>query len=162
MGLSGLPLQNFKTRHLSSYDSSLLQNSLVPKPNNLPKSHYEAKSLIQHFGLRYNTIHACKNGCVLYKNLHSAANNALFVVIPESPSWPATLQPPCLGREPKVRVATSSIGIKQNSPNIDSKSHKSWRLWATCEMVVKSWCIFKTKALYSLNIFFARSNIKIY
>jgi hypothetical protein len=29
-------------------------------------------------------------------------------------------------------------------------------------MVVKSWCIFKTKALYSLNIFFARSNIKIY
>ncbi len=24
-----------------------------------------------------------------------------------SPSWPATLQPPCFGREPKVRVVTS-------------------------------------------------------
>jgi hypothetical protein len=27
-------------------------------------------------------------------------------VTPGSPSWPATLQPPCLGSEPKARVAT--------------------------------------------------------
>jgi hypothetical protein len=27
-------------------------------------------------------------------------------VAPGCPSWPATLQPPCLGREPKARVAT--------------------------------------------------------
>jgi hypothetical protein len=27
---------------------SLLQNSFLPKPNNLPKSHYEAKRLIQN------------------------------------------------------------------------------------------------------------------
>jgi hypothetical protein len=28
-------------------------------------------------------------------------------VTPGSPSWPTTLQPPCLGHEPKARVATS-------------------------------------------------------
>jgi len=32
---------------------SLLQNSILPKPNNLPKSHYEVKCLIQNLGLRY-------------------------------------------------------------------------------------------------------------
>jgi hypothetical protein len=41
--------------------------------------------------------------------------------------WPATLQPPCFGREPKVKVATrfhvlknyhGSIGVKVQNDNI--------------------------------------------
>jgi hypothetical protein len=35
-------------------------------------------------------------------------------VTPGSPSWPATLQPPCLGREPKARVATFLTNMKFN------------------------------------------------
>jgi hypothetical protein len=38
---------------------SLLRNSVFPTPNNLPKSHYEAKTLIQNLGLGYISIHAC-------------------------------------------------------------------------------------------------------
>jgi hypothetical protein len=53
---------------------SLLRNSIFPKPNNLPKSHYEAKTLIQNLGLGHISIHACQNGCVLYQNEHEAAN----------------------------------------------------------------------------------------
>jgi hypothetical protein len=51
---------------------SLLRNSILPKLNNLPESHYEAKSLIQNLGLRYITIHSCENGCVLYHKDHVA------------------------------------------------------------------------------------------
>jgi hypothetical protein len=45
---------------------SLLCNYNLPKPNKLPRSHYEAKRLVQNLGLRYSKIHACKNGCVLF------------------------------------------------------------------------------------------------
>jgi hypothetical protein len=53
---------------------SLLRNSIFFKPNNLPKSHYEGKTLIQNLGLGYISIHACQNGCVLYRNEHEVAN----------------------------------------------------------------------------------------
>jgi hypothetical protein len=50
---------------------SLLQKSIVPNLNNLFTSHYEAKSLIQNPGLGYVIIHACENGCVLYRKEHN-------------------------------------------------------------------------------------------
>jgi hypothetical protein len=59
-------------------------------------------------------------------------------------------------------LGTASINIKQDSPNIISKSHRSWMLWVAYEMVAESWCIFKIKALYSFNIFFVGSNVEIY
>lgn len=49
---------------------SLLGNSILLKPNNLPKLHYEARNLIQNLGLGYVSIHLCQNGCVLYQNEH--------------------------------------------------------------------------------------------
>jgi hypothetical protein len=52
----------------------LLINFVFPKPNNLPQSHYEAKTLIQNLGLGYISIHACQNGCALYRNEHEAIN----------------------------------------------------------------------------------------
>jgi hypothetical protein len=56
-------------------DKSLL---FLPKPNNLFKLDYEAKSLIQNLGLKYDTIHSCENGCALCCNEH--------VVIEQNPS----------------------------------------------------------------------------
>jgi hypothetical protein len=52
---------------------SLLCNSIFLKLHNLPKSHYEAKSLISNLGLGHNTIHACENCCVFFCNEHSVA-----------------------------------------------------------------------------------------
>jgi hypothetical protein len=40
---------------------------------------------------------------------HSLALSGAWNVTPGLPSWPATLQPPCLGREPKAKVATLSV-----------------------------------------------------
>lgn len=39
---------------------------LLPPRNMLPKNHYEAKKLIQKFGINYDIIHACLAGCILY------------------------------------------------------------------------------------------------
>jgi hypothetical protein len=45
---------------------SLLQNSIFLKLNNLLKSHYEAKTMIQNLQLVNNVIHTCENGCILF------------------------------------------------------------------------------------------------
>jgi hypothetical protein len=47
---------------------SLLCNSILPRPNHLPKSNYETKKMIQNLGLGYTIIYACENGCVLFCN----------------------------------------------------------------------------------------------
>lgn len=47
---------------------SLLCNSILPQPNKPLKSHYVAKRLVQNLGLSYSIIHACENGCVLFRN----------------------------------------------------------------------------------------------
>jgi hypothetical protein len=44
-----------------------LSTILLPSQNKLPRSHYEAKKLIQKLGLNYNIIHTCPKGCVLYR-----------------------------------------------------------------------------------------------
>lgn len=40
---------------------------LLPKGNKLPKSHWEGKKFLRHLGLSYNSIHACGNGCCLFR-----------------------------------------------------------------------------------------------
>lgn len=56
---------------------SLLENYVLPKLNNLPKIHYEVKSLIHNLGLGYESIHACENECVSYHNQHSHVEQCL-------------------------------------------------------------------------------------
>jgi len=46
---------------------SLLKLDLFPRDNTLPKSLYEAKTIVKQLGLNYNSIHACYNGCVLFR-----------------------------------------------------------------------------------------------
>jgi hypothetical protein len=46
---------------------SLLRFNLFPRDNTLPKSLYEINTIVKWLGLNYNSIHACYNGCVLFK-----------------------------------------------------------------------------------------------
>jgi hypothetical protein len=43
-----------------------LYQSLLPRGNLLPRTHYEAKWVIRKLGLTYKIIHTCPSGCVLY------------------------------------------------------------------------------------------------
>ncbi len=45
----------------------ILHNFLLPMDNYLSSNLYGAKTLTQHIGLKYNKIHACSYGCVLYR-----------------------------------------------------------------------------------------------
>ena len=40
---------------------------LLPRGNRLPLNYYEAKNIIKKLGLNYKQIHACPNGCILYR-----------------------------------------------------------------------------------------------
>jgi hypothetical protein len=46
---------------------SLLRLDLFPRDNTFPKSLYEARTIVKLLELNYNSIHACYNGCVLFK-----------------------------------------------------------------------------------------------
>ena len=45
----------------------LLSMSILPVGNSLPKTEYEATKILRRLGLAYNMIHACPNGCCLFK-----------------------------------------------------------------------------------------------
>ena len=45
----------------------LLSMSILPAGNCLPKTEYEASKILRRLGLSYNMIHACPNGCCLFK-----------------------------------------------------------------------------------------------
>ena len=45
----------------------LLSMSILPVGNSLPKSEYEATKILRRLGLAYSMIHACPNGCCLFK-----------------------------------------------------------------------------------------------
>ena len=45
----------------------LLSMSILPIGNCLPKTEYEASKILRRLGLAYNMIHACPNGCCLFK-----------------------------------------------------------------------------------------------
>ncbi|KAI3450391.1 hypothetical protein Pfo_007056 [Paulownia fortunei] len=54
-----------------SFDMLLqLLGEVFPKPNAIPSSHYEAKKMLRELGLGYESIHACKNDCILFWNDH--------------------------------------------------------------------------------------------
>ena len=55
--------KNFANEH-----STILHRHFLPEGNRLPKNHYAAKSLTNKLGLTYTSIHACKKGCVLFKD----------------------------------------------------------------------------------------------
>ena len=69
-----------------------LSTVFLPRQYILPKSHYEAKKLIRKFGLHYNVIHTCPNGCVLYHGEYENLDTypkpgcGLFRFIPRSQS----------------------------------------------------------------------------
>ena len=50
--------------------SSLLQvvHDMLPEENTLPKSYYQAKKILYLMGMKYQTIHACSNDCILYRH----------------------------------------------------------------------------------------------
>lgn len=54
---------------------SLLKIDILPRPNTLPESRYEACKVIKKLGLAYDTIHACEKGCVLFRKEHADATH---------------------------------------------------------------------------------------
>ena len=42
-------------------------DKLLPSPNELPRTTYEAKQMICPLGLEVEKIHACRNDCILYR-----------------------------------------------------------------------------------------------
>jgi hypothetical protein len=44
---------------------------MLPMDNYLSSSVHGAKTLTQHIGLKYNKIHACSYGCVLYRTKYA-------------------------------------------------------------------------------------------
>ena len=67
-----LSLVNVKARYGWSGKSfsSLLQvvHHILSEENTLPKSYYQAKKILCPMGMEYQKIHACPNGCILYKH----------------------------------------------------------------------------------------------
>ncbi|KAK6119280.1 hypothetical protein DH2020_046968 [Rehmannia glutinosa] len=56
-----------------SFDMLLkLLEKAFPKPNAIPSSYYEAKKMLRELGLGYESIHACKNDCILFRNEHNS------------------------------------------------------------------------------------------
>ncbi|KAI3462212.1 hypothetical protein Pfo_018875 [Paulownia fortunei] len=54
-----------------SFDMLLqLLGETFPKLNAIPSSHYKAKKVLRELGLGYESIHACKNDCILFRNDH--------------------------------------------------------------------------------------------
>ena len=45
----------------------VMLKKMLPKANELPESTYEAKKVVCCLGLEVQKIHACPNGCILYR-----------------------------------------------------------------------------------------------
>ena len=45
-----------------------LLDDVLPNPNEIPRSSYEAKKTLSSLGMDYKKIHACSNDCILYKS----------------------------------------------------------------------------------------------
>ncbi|KAA0042871.1 hypothetical protein E5676_scaffold108G00910 [Cucumis melo var. makuwa] len=70
-------LYNLKVRHgWSNISFSELLKALkdiLPSPNDLPTSMYEAKKMLGSLGMEYEKIHACPNDCCLYRKEYANA-----------------------------------------------------------------------------------------
>nr|ABA98485.1 transposon protein, putative, CACTA, En/Spm sub-class [Oryza sativa Japonica Group] len=73
---SVLDLMRLKARHGwsdTSFDSLLeLLQKMLPRPNSLPSSTYQAKKLICPLSLSVEKIHACVNHCILYRKEYAS------------------------------------------------------------------------------------------
>nr|AAX95063.1 transposon protein, putative, CACTA, En/Spm sub-class [Oryza sativa Japonica Group] len=73
---SVLELMRLKARHGwsdTSFDSLLeLLQKMLPRPNSLPSSTYQAKKLICPLSLGVEKIHACVNHCILYRKEYAS------------------------------------------------------------------------------------------
>ncbi|KAD2047930.1 hypothetical protein E3N88_41947 [Mikania micrantha] len=59
-----------------SFDELLeLLQSSHPEGNKIPSSHYAAKKTLKKIGLRYESIHVCKNDCALFWERHYKLQN---------------------------------------------------------------------------------------
>jgi hypothetical protein len=47
-----------------------IQKKMIPKPNELPTTTYEAKKIVCPLGLQIEKIHACPNDCIMYHDVH--------------------------------------------------------------------------------------------
>jgi hypothetical protein len=50
-----------------------LHCAILPQPNTLPDNEYEASDVLRRLGLSFQSIHACPNGCVLFRGVHKDA-----------------------------------------------------------------------------------------
>ena len=49
----------------------LLSTTILPTPNSMPPSVAEATKMLDRLGLQYNSVHACRNGCILFRKEHA-------------------------------------------------------------------------------------------
>jgi hypothetical protein len=75
-----------------------------------------------------NSQHGSSLGSVRVHSLTLFALPGACEVTPGSPSWSTTLQPPCLGREPKARVATFLVleSLKNNLLDYFTPCYNPW------------------------------------
>jgi hypothetical protein len=52
---------------LTSEVLAFLSTKMLPQPNSLPASTYEASKILGKLGLAYESIRACPNSCILYR-----------------------------------------------------------------------------------------------
>jgi hypothetical protein len=57
------------------FDLVLATGQLLPKGHSLPKNMYESQKLLRALKMPYEAIHACKNGCVLFRGDHETATH---------------------------------------------------------------------------------------
>ncbi|KAI5343975.1 hypothetical protein L3X38_011852 [Prunus dulcis] len=74
-----MKLYNLKAKHRMSDVCSIklliLQGDLLPEGKILHFSMYEAKKTLSPLGMSYEKIHACPNGCILYRNDYEDSTN---------------------------------------------------------------------------------------
>ncbi|KAI3469973.1 hypothetical protein Pfo_026636 [Paulownia fortunei] len=61
-----------------------LLREAFPKPNAIPSSHYKAKKMLRELGLGYESIHACKNDCILFWDEHEGKDTCSTRTIKKS------------------------------------------------------------------------------
>jgi hypothetical protein len=49
--------------------------TMLPEGHILPKSMYESRKLLRALKMPYEQIHACQNGCVLFRKEHAEATH---------------------------------------------------------------------------------------
>ena len=60
----------------------LLNKVILPKPNCMPSSEDIASSMLNRLGLKYDTIDACQNGCVLFRLEYSSMTTCPICLAP--------------------------------------------------------------------------------